>query len=168
MPHVLLVCTANRCRSPMAMVILRQLLNTAQLSGQPSEQRDPDPTDWHVTSAGTWAAEGLQAMPNSQTVAAELGLDLSLHHARAITDEILQAQDLVLVMERGHREALVTEFPEHAAKIHLLSALAGPPFDINDPAAGTIDDYRDTARLLASLLHDALPEITARARRRTT
>ncbi|MEX1019471.1 MAG: hypothetical protein WDZ49_07425 [Litorilinea sp.] len=151
MPNVLLVCTANRCRSPMAMAILRQLL------------ANDGPTPWQVESAGTWTRDGLPAMPHAQTVMAEIGLDIRHHLSRAITGDIVTRQQLILVMESGHREALVMEFPDHADRIALLSAMAGPAFDIQDPVAGTLDDYRTTAQHLQSLLTQGLPTIRQRA-----
>lgn len=44
MPSVLFVCTANMCRSPMAMVLFRRRLDQAGLA-----------SGWRVESAGAWA-----------------------------------------------------------------------------------------------------------------
>ncbi len=46
----------------------------------------------------------------------------------------MPAQDLILVMERGHKEALSVEFPSARKKIYLLSkAVDDQEYDIPDP-----------------------------------
>lgn len=156
MPKILCVCTANRCRSPMAMAMLRHLLIQDNVG---PEYPQHQPNAWHVSSAGTWAVEGLPAMSKTISVMREIGLNVEDHRSRSIDLNLLSEQDLILVMEAGHREALALEFPHVAERTHLLSAMAGPAFDIKDPVTGTIADYRDTARLLHSLLTDGLPTI---------
>jgi protein-tyrosine phosphatase len=54
MPSVLFVCTANVCRSPMAMAIFRNLVQG-------------DQEDWEVASAGTLAIEGLPVASKAVT-----------------------------------------------------------------------------------------------------
>jgi protein-tyrosine phosphatase len=57
--------------------------------------------DWDVLSTGTWTMDGLPPMPEAILMAKQLGLDIQEHRSRAVTVDLLQDADLVLVMERG-------------------------------------------------------------------
>ncbi|HEY3023853.1 MAG TPA: hypothetical protein VGK11_09480, partial [Actinomycetota bacterium] len=76
MAQVLLVCTGNICRSPMAEALLRSALER-RLGG-----RTPS-----IGSAGTIARDGAPAMPEAVEAAAELGVDVSGHSARRLRPE---------------------------------------------------------------------------------
>src|SRR5687768_2642357 len=115
MPTVLFVCTANICRSPVAEVLFREWL-----------RRKGVPGAWLVVSAGTWAAPGGLAATYSQQMAAERGLSLAHHQARRVDEAMVQSADVVVCMANSHREALQIEFPRHAGRIYLWTALAGP------------------------------------------
>ncbi len=121
MPSVLFVCTANRFRSPLASAFWGIAL------------RDSAGTGWTVDSAGTWTSTGLPVLPEVSLIARKYGLDLSRHRSKPVTEPLLSAHDLVLVMEAGHKEALQTEFPSVSDRIYLLSQAAeGRSYDIPD------------------------------------
>ena len=109
MPNILVVCTANICRSPVAEALLRDRLQKRGL------------TDWVVRSAGTWAQEKIGASQYSVELMAEKGLDISGHRAEMVSRQMLKEADLVLCMEAGHAEALRVEFPGAADKIYLMN-----------------------------------------------
>lgn len=148
MPSVLFVCTANICRSPMAMALFKQKV-----------AQQPNAPDWRVESAGTWALGDEPAASRSQAVMREFGLNIASHRSRCVSLELLRPFNLILTMEQGHKEALRVEFPELSARIYLLSEMAGRSYDIFDPMGGTIEDFRDTARELDRLLADGLDRI---------
>jgi protein-tyrosine-phosphatase len=147
MPHVLLVCTANICRSPVAEAILRDRLQQAGL------------TDWTVRSAGTWALAARGASRFSRDLMAEQGLDISKHQAIMIDEQQLATADLVLCMESGHVEALQIEFPQYAPKIYMLSQMVGRRYNIADPYGGPIIAYRDMVQEIMWLIEAGLPRI---------
>lgn len=148
MPSVIFICTANRCRSPMAAGLLRRLV---------AEQGAGD--QWQITSAGTWAAPDLPAMSLARSVCETKGADLHAHRSRLLTAEILQAADVILVMTRFHLEAVRAEFPQLADRLFLLSELIGQRFDIADPINGTLDDYRRSADDIEHILIAGLPRL---------
>lgn len=131
MPSVLFVCTGNQYRSPLAAA--------AFLQRAESDDR-PGAAAWTVSSAGTWTASGLSPLPDALRVARNLGLDLADHTTCALEAGSLTASDLVLVMEQGHKESILSEFPSARGKVHLLSeAVDHAAYDIPDPAAPDVE-----------------------------
>jgi protein-tyrosine phosphatase len=149
MRSILIVCTANQCRSPLAAALLRRRLAEQGM------------VDWQVDSAGTWAAPNRPADQRAHTVAAKVDLDLSNHRARCVDEAMLAAHDLILTMERGQQEALRLEFPIYAARIRLFSELGGFRYDIRDPVTGTLGDFHALLRELDRLIQEGLPRIRA-------
>lgn len=147
MAHILVICTANICRSPVAEALL---VNRLQDRGY---------DDWTVSSAGTWAMVKRGAAHNSQVVSAQYGLDISDHIARMVEESYLTEADLVLCMEEGHVEALKAEFPDEAQKIYPITAMAGPTYSVADPFGGSLLDYQQMAAELASIIDRGLDRI---------
>lgn len=135
MPSVMLVCTGNTCRSPMAKALFTARLRRHGLAGD----------DWKVESVGTWAQEGQPAAPLAQRVMRQRGLDISQHRSRAATGELLSQFNLILTMEPGQKEALRIEFPNLANRIYMLSEMAGRQIAVEDPILGNLNDYRHCA-----------------------
>lgn len=148
MPHILIVCTANICRSPMAMAILDRKIREKDFPG-----------DWKVTSAGTWARNGIPASEHGRNIMNDWGMDISGHRSRIVNHDMLHDADLVLTMEQGHKEALRAEFPDVAGKVFLLTEMIGISSDIRDPYGGPVADYLETAQELDSLIEDGLDRI---------
>lgn len=148
MPTVLLVCTGNLCRSPMAAALLRARL-----------ERDPAQRDWKVYSAGTWAAEGRPASTLAIEVMAQHGINLCAHRSRSVTRGMMEEADLVLPMTQNHAEALEAAFPDQAQRVHLLSEMAGHRYDIADPYGGARTEYAHTAEELERLIEGGYERI---------
>jgi protein-tyrosine phosphatase len=124
MPSVLFVCTGNVYRSPLAAAFFfKQLQQTSQDAG------------WRIESAGTWVIPGQKVPNDAQEIAARFKVDLSRHIRRSVSRELLESFDLILVMEKGHKEALRFEFPSISNKVHMLSEVVDHlVYDIPDPA----------------------------------
>ena len=141
MRSVLFVCTANRCRSPMAEALFKQEVMRRSEAGQ-----------WQIQSAGTWTEPGVPATQFSQVVMERRRIDLTQHRSQPVDGELLRAADVILVMTHNHRESLQAEFPEIAERVYLLSQLIDRQFDIEDPYGGSLDDYEACADDIQKIL----------------
>lgn len=90
---LLFVCTANRCRSPMAAALFRQ--SARQLGA-----------DIVVHSAGLLEA-GAPPLPETLEEMSRRGIDLSGHRSRQVDKELIASSDLVVGLERLHVRAVV-------------------------------------------------------------
>ena len=126
MTRVLIVCTANRGRSPIAEAILRRMLAARGLSGQIT-----------VESAGLCAYEldlaGQPANPVSVAAAAKHGLDLSGHVVRPVSRSLVEGSDLVIVMETWQTKVLRAVFRGPNPAIVTLRELADATDDSDTP-----------------------------------
>jgi protein-tyrosine phosphatase len=112
MTSILVVCTGNVCRSPIAEGLLRDAL--AERFGEQAP---------HVSSAGTTGWEGEGAMKESVAAAAERGTDISGHVARMVTGTMVEHAALVVTMATEHRDALSRFSPDTAHKTFTLKEL---------------------------------------------
>jgi protein-tyrosine phosphatase len=154
--RVLLVCTGNTCRSPMAAGALRQALG-----------RDVDRI--LVESAGTAAWEGQPATEPAIRVAARADVDLERHRSRRVTPAMVRAVDIVLVMERGH-VAAVRALGADPDRTHVLSewpAPGEPGLEISDPFGASSEAYEECWRRIQHHLERVLPVIRDASRARS-
>jgi len=151
MAHILVICTANICRSPVGEVVLHDRLVKRGLDG------------WTVSSAGTWAQWKRGASQHSVDLMREQGFDITGHQAQIISLEHMQQSDLILCMESGHVEALKAEFPTYAYKVYYFSEMAGQQYSITDPYGGTLDEYRRMTEELTGIIDGGLDQIIALA-----
>jgi len=158
MPYrILFVCSGNTCRSPLAEGIARRLLTAHADSA------------FSVESAGTFAEPGGVASSGSLEVARENGLDLESFQSRRLTGAIVDAADVVLVMEPAHRSMILGERPTADTKTLLLGELSGRQgreASVPDPFGGPIDSYRRTFQRLETLIRDGLPRLLEMAARK--
>ncbi|MGC8512615.1 MAG: hypothetical protein ACP5P1_06200 [Acidimicrobiales bacterium] len=147
---VLTVCSANRCRSPMAEALLIRSLDRT-FDGE-----------FTVGSAG-FGPSGAPAERGALEVMDEIGVDLTHHRSRTVDRAMLVEADLVLAMTRQHVMELVLLEDSCWPKTFLLgefaylvestglgdasSAVAGPA----GSAEATFDTGTDRLRKVARL-----------------
>ncbi|GEC66585.1 arsenate reductase/protein-tyrosine-phosphatase family protein [Raoultella terrigena] len=100
---ILVVCTGNVCRSPIAERLLRK-----QLVGK------------KVDSAGVGALVNHSADSSAIAIAEEHGLSLSGHKGQQFSSKMAREYDLILVMDKSHIEQLNRIAPEVRGKTLLL------------------------------------------------
>lgn len=108
--HVLLVCTANLCRSPLAEHLARAGLGAHD--------------DVVVSSAGVAATEGTGMDPAAAAELRERGLDPSAFRTRRLTAELVGAADLVLVASRRQRAVVAELDPQAVVRTFTVPELA--------------------------------------------
>ena len=112
MAAILIVCSGNICRSPIAEGLLRRALER-RLGG----------TAPVVGSAGTIAIDGAPAMPESIEAARERGVDIRTHTARPLTPELIDDADLVVTMAAEHRDEVRRLVPGAVPRTFTLKEL---------------------------------------------
>lgn len=112
--QVIVVCTANIARSPLAM---------AMVEAEARRRLGPDAPVW-VTSSGVEGLVGERAVEESRRQAALRGLDIGAHRAGRTEAADVAAADLVLVMTERHREVVLRLHPTAVGWVFTLPELA--------------------------------------------
>jgi low molecular weight protein-tyrosine phosphatase len=112
MASILVVCTGNVCRSPMAEGFLRAALARRLGGAAPN-----------VSSAGTAGWEGSGAMPEAVRAVSERGLDIGAHTARRLLPGMAESADLVVCMAAEHRDLVGRLSPPAADQTFTLKEL---------------------------------------------
>lgn len=142
---LLFVCTGNLCRSPLAAALAAKTM---------ADRRGIPPADLlsrgrRSASAGTAAAPGRPATPESIAEGRRLGVDLSPHRSRPVTLTLLERAHRVFVAEAAHRRTLLEFVPEAARRVDLVDPGGR---DVTDPFGLGPEAYREMAARLSGAL----------------
>lgn len=135
---ILFVCTGNTCRSPMAEVLMRR--RAAERMG--CSMQELADRGVLILSAGIAAMSGSAASAEAHEAVTDRGLDLRQHESQPVTDRLIRFADMILTMTRGHREAVLAQWPDAAPRTRLLSRSKS---DVSDPIGGPLELYRRCA-----------------------
>jgi protein-tyrosine phosphatase len=146
---VCFVCTGNICRSPMADVVLRSLAGTTRLS-------DGSGLDDHldITSAGTggWH-EGEPMDPRARAALERRGYGDHGHVAHKFDTARFESTDLVVCLDRGHQQTLLSlgrgragddRFDDRLVMLRQFDPRAGGAVDVPDPYYGDDADFESS------------------------
>jgi len=149
---VLIVCTANVCRSPLGEAILKKMVSAAGLNSL-----------IEVQSCGIWGMDGQKTSSLTEQVAKENELDLSRHQSRSIRPEIMKQADLILCMTPQHQQELIQFFPSQEKKIFTLKGFmkvkGKSDTAVDDPIGMSLSFYRRIFREIEFEMHRIFPEI---------
>ncbi len=137
--RILVVCTGNICRSPMAAALLGHNL----ASHNPAVE---------VQSAGLAALVDYPADPLAQELLSERGIDLSGHRARQLTAAMIMGADLVLAMETAQVKMVESMLPGARGRVHRLGKAGA--FDVPDPYGRSRDTFVQALELIDQGLTD--------------
>ncbi len=141
MLRILIICTGNTCRSPMAEVLLRRKIEQAGLNEKIM-----------VSSAGIATGGKFPASAGALAIMRSWGLNLTNHISRQLVPEYTEAADLVLTMTAGHKQTVLKIAPAAAGKVYSLKEYAGADCDVADPFGGSNQDYQACAEQIEKML----------------
>ena len=144
MQRILFVCTGNTCRSPMAEAILK----SRKIDGL------------EVKSAGIYAATGSEASAHAKKVLEDQQIDHN-HSSNMLTVDSVRWADLILTMTISHKNAILQQYPDAAAKVFTLKEFTGENYDVDvvDPFGGNLAIYQETYQELEKLITKAIEKL---------
>ncbi len=148
MKHVLVLCTANVCRSPMVAGLLRARFARNGLN-----------RTIEVGSAGIYPLTGEPADSVVVELMKERGIDISAHRSTGFTARDLADVDWILVTEEQHRQAVFHRAPQHLYKVWLLTEIVRGTGDIDDPYGEGRPAYVKVLDQVESILEEGWPTV---------
>lgn len=141
------ICTGNIFRSLSAEQCFKQYLADQNITG------------WKVGSAGIIAEQANQD-PKAVTVRASLGVANPPHRQRKVSQEILDAYDIVVCMAQNHMDFLAGEFGYKQALLFNTLALGENTsvFDIED----VVPDYKTNRAAVEEMIEGTIRSIHAK------
>ena len=149
---IVLVCTGNTCRSPMAEMLCKKQISD-RLGCKIEEIEDRGVI---VASAGIAAGAGGRATAEALKVMDDKGLDLREHVTQPLSDRLVRHADLVLTMTDQHRQAIVGHWPNAAERTHVLCP---DGTDVSDPIGGPQELYRRCAEQIDAALAERISSL---------
>lgn len=143
--RVCFICTGNTCRSPMAEAVANALAAEEAerlASTLPEGMRDCITPRLEACSAGLYPIEGDPIAHNAIAALEEAGVravptrDYHGHLAAALTEQTVNACDLLVGMSGSHVMELLMRYPQAAQRIVCM------PQSISDPFGGDLARYR--------------------------
>lgn len=137
---ILLVCSGNTCRSPMAEALLKQEASRRGMTGY----------DFH--SAGLHTSPGSRASKYAVEAMAARGIDIDRRQSQQISAQMVQEANMVLTMTRQQAYTLIEELPQYGHKVLALGDYVGAGGDVQDPWMGSAGDYERIAVQLEEMV----------------
>ncbi|OIP43133.1 MAG: hypothetical protein AUK47_03155 [Deltaproteobacteria bacterium CG2_30_63_29] len=127
--RIIMVCSGNICRSPMAQELARLKF----------EERGLRPM---IISMGTLGIVGRPAEPHAVEAIAQIGGDLSRHSSQSLSRGLVDVADVVFGMDATHMVAIRQCGTNAFKNSKLLAKYHTPPkAEIWDPVGGSLADF---------------------------
>ena len=106
----------------------------------------------NVDSAGISAMVGRAPTRRAQAQMQARNIDISMHVAQQLSDQLVRDADLILVMEAEQKKIIETQYAYALGKVFLLGKWSA--FEVPDPYAGEDADYEFALTLIDKGLAD--------------
>lgn len=100
--------------------------------------------DLRVLSAGVSTYPGQPPSAHAVEVLTELGVDISQHRSRPLSEKVIDEADWIIAMTRSHLDSIIYLFPRAAEKVYLLREFepGATSLDVADPIGMGLEAYR--------------------------
>jgi Protein-tyrosine-phosphatase len=131
---ILMICTGNVCRSPMAEKLLQHALAA----------EEPPLNQLEVVSAGVAAGLDEPASENSVAALRRVQIDLSQHRSQPLTSDLVERAFAIFGMTDSHLDLLRAYYEDLPEHVHLFREFLGEDEDnqIPDPFGQDFDAYK--------------------------
>ncbi|TCK87914.1 protein-tyrosine phosphatase [Natranaerovirga hydrolytica] len=133
---IIFVCTGNTCRSPMAEVIGKNILN------HPIE----------IISRGIFVSYSSGANEKAIAITNKNNLSLEQHQAKPFDINEVENNTLILTMTDGHKLMLLKQYSILNNNVYTLNEFVGEKGIIEDPFGQSIKAYELTFNQLNELI----------------
>ena len=162
---VIIVCTANRARSPYAVA----RLNAMFYEYEQKVGRLRKPLRIRAIGAGVKTTLGEGPLPEVVNLSWERALDITSHIAVPFDVKIEKRANLILTMENKHGEILMKRFSETIGRVFRLTdykrnGIPNEIGDIPDPTHGGEDAVREISDIIDTELFRIFPHLLTQAK----
>jgi glycine hydroxymethyltransferase len=108
--------------------------------------------DLRVLSAGVSTYPGQPPSAHAVEVLSELGVDISQHRSRPLSEKVIDEADWIIAMTRSHLDSIIYLFPRAAEKVYLLREFepGATSLDVADPIGMGLEAYRAARDIIRS------------------
>jgi protein-tyrosine-phosphatase len=148
---LLIVCTGNTCRSPLAEGIAKKIVSEKGINS------------FYISSAGIGTADGLPATDYAIEAAKHWDIDIQGHRSTVLTAQLALESDLILAMAPEHAERIISLDKKLKDKTYLMKGFPAlysrGQARVDDPIGGSLEQYNQTFLELDEILRKIFPKI---------
>ena len=106
--------------------------------------------DLRVLSAGVSTYPGQPPSAHAVEVLEELGVDISQHRSKPLSEKVIDEADWIVAMTRSHLDSIIYLFPRAAEKVYLLREFepGATSLDVGDPIGMGLEAYRAAREII--------------------
>jgi len=152
MKYIVFVCTANRCRSPIAEGILKKKLKENNIDSI------------LVESCGIYDFSGYPPSEKAIEICKKNSIDISGIVSSVLNEKFVKDTDLFLCMEMKHKRFILNEYPELKNKVYTLKEFLRNKKEIydtciEDPIGRSQEDFEHTFYEIESEIDRIYPHL---------